>query len=55
LEAAIPVPPLLDGEATPHIAARAAWFAILDTDLRAIMRQVASRAEGPAGEARADG
>lgn len=57
LEEAIPAPPGLsdDGEAAPHVAARVAWFAILDADLRAIMRQVLSRADEPAGKARADG
>ncbi len=46
LEAAIPAPPDLGaaGEAAPHVVARSAWFAILDADLRAIMRQVSIRA-----------
>jgi hypothetical protein len=38
LEAAIPEP--LAPDAVPGLAAYTAWFRVLDTDLRAIMRQV---------------
>ncbi len=43
LGADIPLPPALDGaqgDLARHLAARTAWYGVLDADLRAIMSQV---------------